>query len=912
MELGQGVQTKFWEPNPGPQSLLFKCPADIILYGGAAGGGKLASVDTTVYTPFGPREIGSLCVGDQVSNPDGSVARVIGVYPQGRVDNYRLTFSDGSSCEAGLQHLWNVREARVRRFRKKPIEDMPTKWRVTTTKELIQLLKRGKRMLIPLTRPVEFTVTAKNPKALWPVDPYVLGALIGDGHFGGSITLTSADKGVVAKFVEAGLIPSNISKKKSNAASTYSFSAEDLKYPIKKVGLLGKRSWEKFIPEAYKYAPVSSRFELMRGLMDTDGYVDAKGKLEYTTVSKKLAEDVQWLAWSLGARAKIRSKIPTYTYKGKKKKGRRAYAIHIQAQDTREFVSLKRKKERCSPFNGGQGEVARRLEKIEFSRKAESVCIQVDNPNGLYLTDDFIVTHNTDGAIIWAAEHIDKAGYHACVFRRTFPELERQVINRSRELFEGVGKYNERKHVWTFETPDGGKAFLEFAYLEKEGDVYKYQGAEFARIVWEESTMFSEFQIRYLFSRLRSKVPNILRQMLLTTNPVGPGFGWHKRLFIDGVEPLKITHGRNWPSDKKPLLHSICFIPAKVHDNPILLNRDPDYINKLKTQFGVIADALLSGSWDSPLNIALDIIEDVHFVDVREHDGGWLEYDSGERDEDGQVVWTAMPRYARKWMGIDWGKTDVAATIWFAYDGRRVIAYRDHCRPGREIIPYAEEVIERCKGEDIEFAVLSHECFADRGMGNTQADQFYEVFSKAGIPVTKSDKDPEGRLLLIREFIRLDPGAAMLGENPEHDFEHWMKRFQEEGHGAMVEYKRSVGLNRTAELPKMKFCRPTDDGKFGCPGLLRTLPVLVVDIEKPRKIADNQEDDPFDGLGYGLKAFASGVTRPKELILQELLDGRVPGSNMEMHLAVQEAEKRASETEGLAPRSWGRPRFGRH
>ena len=519
----------------------------------------------------------------------------------------------------------------------------------------------------------------------------------------------------------------------------------------------------------------------------------------------------------------------------------------------------------------------------------------------------------TDGAIIWAAEHIDKAGYHACIFRRTFPELERQVINRSRELFEGVGKYNERKHVWTFETEDGGKSFLEFAFLEKEGDVYKYQGAEFARIVFEESTMFSEFQVRYLFSRLRSKVPHILRQMLLTTNPIGPGFGWHKRLFIDKMKPFAIVDDRKWPADNKLVDHKLCFIPAKVQDNPILLDRDPDYVKKLKTQFGVIADALLSGSWDSPLNIALDIIEDIHFVEIRKDEDGWLEYESGERTEDGEIIWAKMPSYARKWIGIDWGKTDDAATIWFAYDGRRVLAYRDHCRPGKEIIPYAQEVVERCKGENIEFAVLSHECFADRGMGNTQADQFDEVFSKAepSIPVMRSDKDPEGRLLLIREFIRTDPGVVASGDDKVLDFEHWMKRFQTEGHGAMVEYKRSVGLNKNVDLPKMKFARATDDGKLGCPALFRTLPVLVVDIEKPRQIAKNQDDHSYDGLGYGLKAFATGVTRPTELILEEVLDGRVPGSNMELHLAKVEAEKRASQGFSMKPRKWGRTRYGR-
>ena len=147
----------------------------------------------------------------------------------------------------------------------------------------------------------------------------------------------------------------------------------------------------------------------------------------------------------------------------------------------------------------------------------------------------------TEAALVWAvANGFDKDGYRAVIFRRTFPELERKIIPRSHELFSGVGKYDTRNHQWTFPTPAalgsnvsvGGQAVLEFAYLERELDVHKYDGAEYARIAFDESTRFSENQVRYILTCLRSPVEGIRRQMLLATNPIGSGFSWHYELFI--------------------------------------------------------------------------------------------------------------------------------------------------------------------------------------------------------------------------------------------------------------------------------------------------------------------------------------------------------------------------------------------
>jgi hypothetical protein len=368
---------------------------DELLLGGAKGGSKASPLTAIVYTPFGPKKMGDIQIGDRVSNPDGSIAKVVGVWPQGIKKIACVVMDDGASVRVSWEHLWLYKIRGKTRFRKLAVSDRPTQYKIGTTKQLFDLVKKGVRIQIPITQPVQFTIASNNPEITWPLEPYTLGILLGDGHIGnGSVTITSADPSIVE-----GMAVRSISRKSNNLACSYRMPL-DIRDKCKSLGLCGKRSWEKFIPSQYKICTLSMRQSLMQGLMDTDGSADKRGHSSYTTTSEQLSKDVQWLAWSLGYKANIISRIPKYTYKGIKKEGRLAYTVYIKGNSHEQLFRLERKQKRAEQaylgngINGGSDRV-RHIISITPDGKEEAQCITVDNPNGLYITDDFIVTHNS-------------------------------------------------------------------------------------------------------------------------------------------------------------------------------------------------------------------------------------------------------------------------------------------------------------------------------------------------------------------------------------------------------------------------------------------------------------------------------------------------------------------------------------
>jgi hypothetical protein len=458
----------------------------------------------------------------------------------------------------------------------------------------------------------------------------------------------------------------------------------------------------------------------------------------------------------------------------------------------------------------------------------------------------------TDALLIFCMRHWDKPGFRSIFFRKTYRDLELHVIPRSKELFSGIGKYDEKNHRWRFRTPDGGESSIYFGYIQYEGDVYSYSGTQFAYVAIDESNFFSENSARTMIGSTRSAVEGVRPKMALGANPIGPGFGWHKQMFVKSViegktihrEPFRIYKDARWPSDGKMVYDPIndwgttCFIPARVWDNKILLKNDPGYPARLRTQHGKITEALLEGSWEEGMNLAVEFDPVAHTVP-------WM----------GKDNLPVVPDYANRWISVDWGgagrqSTDRASATWLAGDERRIYAYRGHTVKGKNLVPFAHEIIERSmdergKREEITCVVLSHECFGDKGMGHTQADQFMSVFSKYNIPVIPSGRDPRGRLYLLRECLRTEPLKTMQ-RGGELDWDYWQEQWRLRGEAATNDYMRLTQGGVGELLPKLLIVQPTADGLYGCPELIRTLPLLTTDIEDPFVLAEGQDDDDFD------------------------------------------------------------------
>jgi elongation factor G len=334
--------------------------------------GKAQPLSSLVLTPDGWQTIGSLQVGGLVITPSGDHANIIGVYPQGEKDIYTITFHDGSQAECCLDHLWKVRWGSL-------------KENILSTKALLEYLEqRDKPGFKGRPQPAIPLVDAlPSPEADLPIHPYVLGVLLGDGGLTDMVLRsTTVDEFVVNKVLQH--LPSGVVLKK------YAHKEHRIKD-------------EEFIPEIYKRGSIDQRWQLIQGLFDADGTVSRDPKKKYkgswyslSTTSCRLVSDVKEVLQSLGCIVSVSKCHPWYTHKGEKKKGRTAYELRVAIQHPKSLFSLPRKKDLCPEIHqGGQQMLGRRVVSIHLKGKEEAQCIAIDHPEQLYVTNDYIVTHNT-------------------------------------------------------------------------------------------------------------------------------------------------------------------------------------------------------------------------------------------------------------------------------------------------------------------------------------------------------------------------------------------------------------------------------------------------------------------------------------------------------------------------------------
>jgi hypothetical protein len=162
---------------------------------------------------------------------------------------------------------------------------------------------------------------------------------------------------------------------------------------LRALGLTGTRATTKFIPTNYKFNTVANRIALLQGLLDTDGSVDTRSHIEYSTSSKQLARDVIELVQSLGGTATVSARIPKYTYQGQRREGQRSYRLVISLPAAIRPFRLSRKANRYT--HRPKYPPSRAITAVTFVGRKEAQCIAVDAPDHLYVTDDYIVTHNT-------------------------------------------------------------------------------------------------------------------------------------------------------------------------------------------------------------------------------------------------------------------------------------------------------------------------------------------------------------------------------------------------------------------------------------------------------------------------------------------------------------------------------------
>ena len=389
------------------------------LIGDEMGLGKALSNQILILTPKGWRRFGNLQAGDDVIDPvTGGSATVLGIYPQGQRKVWLVRTKDGEEVECDAEHLWHVYSA-MDRCRENG-------GRVLTTAQLLEEgvhtgHGRGQyRWYLPVAAAQDFA-----PQEALPVHPYVLGVLIGDGAIGHtSVTWAKPDEEIVERVSQ--LLPKGCTvvphKVDPGACPVWGISGWDGQNPVlnglRELRLQGCTSLEKFIPEKYLYASIEDRKQLLAGLMDTDGDTPVGSTAIYNTSSRKLADDVLFLARSLGGIASLSVKrAPRYRHNGEERFGQTAYRINIRVNFNPYF--LERKAEHWEASS-----LARPIVDIRpTEREVEMSCIAVNSVSKTFVVQGHIVTHNTIQTLAWAAKN-DKRVLVVCpkVVRRNWLE----------------------------------------------------------------------------------------------------------------------------------------------------------------------------------------------------------------------------------------------------------------------------------------------------------------------------------------------------------------------------------------------------------------------------------------------------------------------------------------------------------
>lgn len=360
------------------------------------GAGKGQPYGSLILTLTGWRLIEMLRIGDRVIASDGRDYPVTGVYPKGEQPTYRVHFSDRVSFVVDGDHLHIVRSNNDRQRGKA--------WKIESTNRLLHSpIRYGKddksrNYDIPVVAPIQFSTDT-----LLPVDPYLLGVLIGDGCLKLQCSFSSADIEIVDSVKR--ILGAKFSvRKKSKYDHSITYKPVSNQNPLNAhLHRLGLRvgSIDKFIPSRFLFSTTENRFELLRGLMDTDGHIDKSRACQFYTISPRLADDVLFLIRSLGGIPTTSVKKPTYRHKGELRKGQPCYVITFSIKTGNPFA-LKRKAEKWNPNPRDNG---RWIDKIEFEKTQPTICISVDSPDRSYVTEHFIVTHNTPMQAEWA-EHV--------------------------------------------------------------------------------------------------------------------------------------------------------------------------------------------------------------------------------------------------------------------------------------------------------------------------------------------------------------------------------------------------------------------------------------------------------------------------------------------------------------------------
>lgn len=406
-----------------------------------AAAGKAIPTDTIIPTPNGAKKAGNIQIGDLLFDRNGNSTKVIGVYPQGQKQVYRLTFGDGRTAKCCNEHLWSIHKATWKdknQFKTMSVNEL--------LKEKLINSSRSAQFYIPVAKAVQYS-TKK-----YTIPPYVIGAFLGDGCTMQNTYLTlSSENNEIPNHILELLEGDSLYQNPANFNWNFIKNGQKLSTNILPSEVC-QYSYNKAIPQEYKYGDIEQRLELLRGLMDTDGSITKDSRdnhkntaiIRFTSTSLQLIKDVQEVLGSLGYISSISedNRPEKYTHKT-------CYNLIINMPNSEKYKLfwLPRKKEiallvKDMPQHKDYTRTSiRKIEDLGY--QTEMVCFEVENSEHLFLMNDFIVTHNTRTLIGRIQRLLDEGVEPSSIVAFTFTnqaaeEMRKRLGDKCKDMFIGT------------------------------------------------------------------------------------------------------------------------------------------------------------------------------------------------------------------------------------------------------------------------------------------------------------------------------------------------------------------------------------------------------------------------------------------------------------------------------------------
>ncbi len=462
------------------------------------------------------------------------------------------------------------------------------------------------------------------------------------------------------------------------------------------------------------------------------------------------------------------------------------------------------------------------------------------------------------------------------IFRRTFPQLEKSLIPRAKLLYNPLGaSYNETKKLFTF--PSGAKIFL--GHMERDSDVLQHDTNEYHYVGIDQAEQFTEFQLRYISSRIRSSNPDLPTLYRLAANPGGESHTFLRDRFV-APEP----HGNVILVDKVTRLKRI-YIPAKLEDNPYLLSNDPDYINRLNLLPESEKAAKISGDW---FTFAGQVFSEFRLKPL-----------PGEPDNACHLVSPfPIPIYWPKILAIDWGYDHYTAAGWGAISPNgRLYVYRTKKWRRTTTKEWASDIayISRDDGNIIRNP-LDPSAWQNRG----QLTVSQEYQSASGLTPEKADNDRHSSIALLHEYLRFRPKPKVKIPLEGFDPDKASRILRLDG---LKGYNDYLNLFTPEEpegnIPILQIFDTERD-------LIESIQLAQYDEKDREDVAKWDGDDHFDMLRYMVKAskvyLEESVRTQKHLAIRDRIEEQYKSTG-DMHSYYMQMEKLERDGIGSYPKA---------